>query len=255
MSKKIAQALHDVMAKVGYVQKAKTNDFHKYKYAGEADLLAALRPAMVEAGLLLIPSVTDVRDIDEYGNTTIIMEYTLAHKDGDIWPTPIRIAGVGGDRQKGGGVGDKGLYKALTGANKYFLFKLFQIETGDDPEGDSGHERNQDKPAPKQTHTAGGITEMHPRTKLNEGKVLASNAIKKNPELMEKWKEWVDLVDGAVSVVGLSDAMDIVSDGMCEYGFPANWQNSMHERIDDKRLEIVQTLGETLQTMNPIAGG
>ena len=45
---------------------------------------------------------------------------------------PIIAAGCGGDRNKNG-VGDKGLYKALTGANKYMLFKLFQIETGNDP--------------------------------------------------------------------------------------------------------------------------
>jgi hypothetical protein len=61
------------------------------------------------------------------------MEYTLIHKDGDIWPSVICAAGQGGDKNKNG-VGDKGLYKAITGANKYLLFKLFQIETGDDPE-------------------------------------------------------------------------------------------------------------------------
>ena len=59
MSAKIATALHEVMAKVGYVQKTGKNAFHGYKYAGEADLLAVLRPAMVEAGLLLIPSVVE----------------------------------------------------------------------------------------------------------------------------------------------------------------------------------------------------
>jgi hypothetical protein len=133
MSAKIAQALHEVMSAVGYVQKTGKNAFHGYKYAGEADLLEKLRPAMLKAGLLLIPSVADVSPIDEHGVTTVRMEYTLVHKDGDIWPHKIGAAGQGGDKNKGG-VGDKGLYKAITGANKYLLFKLFQIETGDDPE-------------------------------------------------------------------------------------------------------------------------
>ncbi len=135
MSAKIAQALHQVMSKVGYIQKTGNNKFHGYKYAGEADLLEKLRPAMLEAGLLLIPSVETVSAIDEHGITTIHMEYTLVHKDGDIWPHKIGAAGAGGDKNKNG-VGDKGLYKAITGANKYLLFKLFQIETGDDPEND-----------------------------------------------------------------------------------------------------------------------
>lgn len=147
MSAKIAAALHEVMSKVGYVQKTGKNSFHGYKYAGEADLLAVLRPAMVDAGLLLIPSVADHSPIDEHGNKDVVIEYTLAHKDGDVWPHKIRAIGTGNDRNKNG-VGDKGTYKALTGANKYLLFKLFQIETGDDPEKDGDEEREGSKRPP-----------------------------------------------------------------------------------------------------------
>ena len=137
MSAKIATALHNVMAKVTYVQKGSENKFHGYKYVSEADLLEKLRPALIEEGLILIPSVEMVRPMDEHGNTVVDMRYEIVHKDGDIWPHLIRIAGCGNDRAKNGSVGDKGLYKAITGANKYFLFKLFQIETGDDPERDT----------------------------------------------------------------------------------------------------------------------
>jgi len=136
MSAKIATALHNVMAKVSYVQKGSENKFHGYKYVSEADLLEKLRPALIEEGLILIPSVDMVRPLDEHGNTVVDMKYEIVHKDGDIWPHTIRISGCGNDRAKNGAVGDKGLYKAITGANKYFLFKLFQIETGDDPERD-----------------------------------------------------------------------------------------------------------------------
>jgi hypothetical protein len=140
MSATIAKALHEVMSKVGYVQKTGKNAFHGYRYAGEADLLDKLRPAMLEAGLLLIPSVKAVTPVDDHGNVTVQMEYTLMHKDGDVWPEKIGAAGMGNDRAKNGSVGDKGVYKAITGANKYVLFKLFQIETGDDPEVASAHD-------------------------------------------------------------------------------------------------------------------
>lgn len=156
MSAKIAAALHEVMSKVGYVQKTNRNDFHKYNYAGEADLLDKLRPAMLEAGLLLLPSGKSVTPIDEHGNVTVAVEYTLAHKDGDIWPDKLVAFGAGNDRAKSGVVGDKGVYKALTGANKYLLFKLFQIETGDDPERD---EAPVERPARREPTT----TLMKPR--------------------------------------------------------------------------------------------
>lgn len=142
MSAKISTALHTVMTKVGYVQKTGKNSFHGYRYAGEADLLDKLRPAMIEAGLLLMPSVRTVTGPDVHGNVTVEIDYTLAHKDGDIWPEKLTAVGCGNDRAKNGAVGDKGVYKALTGANKYLLFKLFQIETGDDPE-------QSDVPAPE----------------------------------------------------------------------------------------------------------
>jgi hypothetical protein len=125
------------MAKVTYVQKGSENKFHGYKYVSEADLLEKLRPALIEEGLILIPSVEMVRPMDEHGNTIVDMRYEIVHKDGDFWPHLIRISGCGNDRAKNGTVGDKGIYKAITGANKYFLFKLFQIETGDDPERDT----------------------------------------------------------------------------------------------------------------------
>ena len=104
-----------------------------------------LRPAMVKHGLVLIPSVQSVSTIDAYGNTTVSIQYTLAHVSGAVWPNAIMAAGCGGDKNRNG-VGDKGLYKAITCANKYLLFKLFQIETGnDEPEDTKGDERRAEK--------------------------------------------------------------------------------------------------------------
>lgn len=141
MSAKIASAIHAVMQDVPYVQKTGKNEFHRYRYASEADLLDKLRPALIKHGLILIPSIRDVLPPDQHGNVTVLVNYVLLHKDGDMWPEKIVASGCGNDRSRDGKVGDKGLYKALTGANKYLLFKLFQIETGDDPEQDAVHEQ------------------------------------------------------------------------------------------------------------------
>jgi len=146
--KHIIQALNAIMKDVSYVQKSSENKFHGYKYASEASLLENLRPAMIQHGLILIPSVGNVSPIDQHGNTMLTVEYTLAHVSGEIWPDKITAVGCGNDKSKSGSVGDKGVYKALTGANKYLLFKLFQIETGDDPEKDETVQNTQTNPTP-----------------------------------------------------------------------------------------------------------
>ena len=163
--KNIITALNKVMDEAKYVQKNAENKFHGYKYASEAALLETLRPAMIKHGLVLIPSVSNASAIDEHGNTLVSVEYTLAHISGEVWPDKITAVGCGNDRARNGTVGDKGVYKATTGANKYLLFKLFQIETGDDPEKDEtapppAQDKSEDsvakKPAPI-TQTKSGI--------------------------------------------------------------------------------------------------
>ncbi len=52
--------------------------------------------------------------------------------------------------------GDKGTYKAITGATKYFLLKLFLIPTGDDPETDKR------KPKDQRTHADARRREPQP---------------------------------------------------------------------------------------------
>ena len=133
-----------MMRDVGYVQKAGHNDFQNYKYATEADAIAALRPAMIKHGLCMIPSVESVEQ-DEWGNTNVLMHYRILDEEGNF--LSFRAAGSGNDKNSKG-VGDKGIYKALTGASKYALLKTFMMETGDDPEVPSQQEK-ESKPEPK----------------------------------------------------------------------------------------------------------
>lgn len=218
MSAKIATALHEIMSKVGYVQKTGKNAFHGYKYAGEADLLDKLRPAMVEAGLMLLPSVKSVSPVDEHGNVSVQMEYTLIHKDGDIWPEKIGAAGMGNDRAKNGSVGDKGVYKAITGANKYVLFKLFQIETGDDPEIESSHDKTSDQPATKRTSSA----------QLKRDGVF--------PEMMKD-------IEGCGSVVSLMAVRDVWSKKAGADKWPVAWCDAAAEEFE-KAEKLLRKVAE-----------
>lgn len=126
-------AMQRVMQQVGYVQKTGENEFHHYSYATEADTIAALRPAMLKEGLVLTPSVFGAPHMDEHGNIHIVMAYTLWHAPSGEAIT-FYIPAAGNDRSNKGTVGDKGIYKAMTGAMKYALRQAFMLETGDDPE-------------------------------------------------------------------------------------------------------------------------
>lgn len=131
--------LAEVMAEVGRVEKRGRNDFHNYDYVTEADLIAEVRDKLAARGVMVLPSV--VGEVDE-------REITTARGQTSTVST-IRVAftfvdGESGDKHtcefagQGDDGGDKGLYKAYTGALKYFLMKTFLIPTGDDPEGDTG---------------------------------------------------------------------------------------------------------------------
>jgi len=141
----IYEALLAVYKKVGYVQKGGTNKAQNYKYAGEADLIAALRPAMIENDIIFWPSgvershevqVATASQTESFTkstfNTKIIatLQYTFRHVTS---ATEIKVQVIG----EGVDSGDKASYKAMTGALKYALRQTFLIETGDEPEADA----------------------------------------------------------------------------------------------------------------------
>lgn len=141
--KNLIQKAAAVMAQVEHVPKNGWNDFHKYHYATEADITTCVRAAMAEQGLMLIPTVDKVDWTKISGPkgedrlATLTVKFTLT--DG-VESREFIILGEGQDR------GDKATYKAMTGALKYALLKLFLIPTGDDPEKEEGDRPEQQRP-------------------------------------------------------------------------------------------------------------
>lgn len=138
---KLVKKLVEVMKQVKYIQKTGFNDFHRYRYATEADVNEKVREVLADHNVVLIPNVkshsvrehTNAKGKTEY-IVTVGVEFTFY--DGDSGETiTFMTYGEGQD------AGDKGTYKAITGAQKYALMKAFMIPTGDDPESDSGVDR------------------------------------------------------------------------------------------------------------------
>lgn len=141
--KSLVKKLAEVMGEVERVSKSGRNDFHRYDYATEADIVASVRGAMAKRSLMLMPSVehTEWKEIPRKNGgadrlATLTVLFTVL--DGDSGEQmSFRVLGEGQD------AGDKATYKALTGATKYALLKLFLIPTGDDPEQDDRPARGQ----------------------------------------------------------------------------------------------------------------
>ena len=132
--KKLAAKLAEVMSEVKYIQKRGKNAFHGYKYATEADVADKVRESLSAKNIILVPDVQsqELRQITtKKGNTEFIatVKIKFTFYDGDSGETiSFHIIGEGQD------AGDKAVYKAITGAEKYALMKTFLIPTGDDPE-------------------------------------------------------------------------------------------------------------------------
>ena len=126
---KLAMKMAQVMAEIDAVPKNGWNDFHKYEYSNDDDVMQSIRPVMAEHNLVAIPSVverdmkrvsTGKKESDYQLHTHLTLDITLI--DGDSGQTKtIRWEGEAQDGQ------DKGLYKAYTSAIKYWALKTFLL--------------------------------------------------------------------------------------------------------------------------------
>ena len=137
LSVKVLKKINTVMQKSGYIAKDKRNSAQKYNYLSEEEVIYRMRELMVAEGLVVVPSTEEVSidmlerpgDKPPMPMTTVSVLYKIIDIDSGEYIAAYQC-GSGSDMM------DKGIYKALTGCNKYYLLKLFQIPTGDDPDKD-----------------------------------------------------------------------------------------------------------------------
>ena len=126
----LAKKLLKVMQGVKVIKKSGYNSHHKYQYSTEADFIEAVRELLLDNGVIVLTSVIGTEK--EGSLTTVKTEHTFICTDtGQNYV--VHSFGQGSDSQ------DKGVYKAVTGAMKYFISKSFMIETQDDPENDGAN--------------------------------------------------------------------------------------------------------------------
>jgi len=160
----IYQKLLNVRKAVPFLKKENTG--YQFKYVSSSQTLGALREAMDDNGLVLVPKVTGERAMDhttkkgEHQYFTVLnMEFIWVNAENPEETIVCPWVGQGIDD------GEKGVGKALTYAEKFFLLKFFNIPTDkDDPDAnqkkpDTTPQKQQTRPAMKPIPKKEDITE------------------------------------------------------------------------------------------------
>lgn len=135
----LARKLAEVMAAVREVPKSGNNTFHQYRYSTEADIVRDVRVELGKRAVIARPTLKSVSWRDGPATTkggkqyiaTVMVGFTWVDgESGEEWPEQ-EFPGEGMDGA------DKALYKAITGAEKYFIKTQFLMPVGDeDPENE-----------------------------------------------------------------------------------------------------------------------
>jgi hypothetical protein len=132
----------EIVAELGPVEKKGRNVHFGYNYVSESQMMSELRGKLSKRGILFTTSVTSMQErerTNQKGNTEVLVSVTTEHKFVDAESeAEITVGGAG----MGIDSGDKGVYKAITGATKYALMKNFMVSDEQDPEaGDADASR------------------------------------------------------------------------------------------------------------------
>jgi hypothetical protein len=148
-ARKLIKKMYDIMCRVDKIPKNGWNNAQSYHYHKDEDIINALRDEFRKEKVVWLSRCKSIEVITALtksgGNnflTNTTMEYTLINVDDPEDKIVVEWSGQGTDS------GDKGLYKAFTGAGKTFLMKTFMISEGNDPEADEKVDRqDNNKPA------------------------------------------------------------------------------------------------------------
>jgi hypothetical protein len=130
----VHEAINMVMGRVGYVQKQDTKGL-PYTFAGEAAFIKAVRPHLVDVGLVVYQSDVELLGRYEFTSNKGAQGINILAKFTWMWVhavsgTYFEVTTIG----EAADYGDKAANKAMTAAMKYNMRQTLVIETGDDPD-------------------------------------------------------------------------------------------------------------------------
>ena len=218
----LTKALLAVQGAVSVVKRDATNPHYKSRYATLENVVAAVRPHCIEAGIIIMQAA-GVPD-----NGLVPVETRIMHAESGQWlKSTIALPIVKADAQ---GVGS-----AVTYACRYSLMSLFCLP----PSDDDGNAAVDGKPA-KPATTTGGMTTMHKNT-VDDGRQKSASQARKDGDAA--LLSMIDDCESAASLSALWKAQREAVEAM-----PKNWQNIWFERYDERRAAVSES-------ENILAGG
>lgn len=152
--KNLHERLLLIMEEMGSIEKLGFNDFNKYAYVKESDISKKLQPLLAKHGVFISSSITDIdsstvknKKGEDQNFVRVSVTYTIINASNPEDRFNVVSYGDGIDS------GDKALYKASTGAHKYFLIRNFNLGSDEDTEKESPEATIQ-RPTPKANKTA-----------------------------------------------------------------------------------------------------
>lgn len=157
----VYQKILSVMGSVGYLNKdgfVETGKGKGYKALTDEKVLAAVRPALASAGLVMLPVKMEQKRTDEQVEgydgkmktnrvTDVSVTYRIINAENPDDFVEVVSSGTGVDTQ------DKGIGKAMTYAKKYAILNSFLIPSGEDTDqisSDKYTEQLMGAPEPKE---------------------------------------------------------------------------------------------------------
>lgn len=124
-----------------YIQKGDRTVNGQYRFVSHDQVTAKVQPLLVKHGITAIPTMHEMSQDGNRTLITLLVTFSNADKPEDCFTVKFYAYGVdGGGTSKDGRaipVGDKGPGKAISYAYKYALLKVFNLETGEDPDNDA----------------------------------------------------------------------------------------------------------------------
>ena len=150
LNAKLAQKkskLRKELKEKGILKKDRVNDFDRYAYFSEAGYKKLFTELFSNNGLELTTSEVGVRDFETNSSKQptgrqVTLKFILTDTETGFYEESV-ITGEGIDK------GDKAIYKAYTGALKYYLANTFMVATGNDAEAESPEAKRAEDIMPK----------------------------------------------------------------------------------------------------------